>query len=127
MPTRGFSPAQKLLREDIVDKVLKRDKTALFGVRRVLELEQVFLYLCLHDGGLLDFPALCSALEAKRPTVSSYIDLLEATHLIHHQQRRPACPGNARRTSRKEAWLGERLCLERRNLRAEWHDEWPAE
>jgi uncharacterized protein len=75
--------AQKLLREDIVDKVLKRDMTALFGVRRVLELEQVFLYLCLHDGGLLDLPALCSALEAKRPTVSSYIDLLEATHLIH--------------------------------------------
>lgn len=75
--------AQKLLREDIVDKVLKRDMTALFGVRRVLELEQVFLYLCLHDGSLLDLPALCSALEAKRPTVSSYIDLLEATHLIH--------------------------------------------
>lgn len=75
--------AQKLLREDIVDKVLKRDMTALFGVRRVLELEQVFLYLCLHDGGLLDMQALCSALEAKRPTVSSYIDLLEATHLIH--------------------------------------------
>jgi hypothetical protein len=75
--------AQKLLREDIVDKVLKRDMTALFGVRRVLELEQVFLYLCLHDGGLLDLPALCSALQVKRPTVSSYIDLLEATHLIH--------------------------------------------
>ncbi len=75
--------AQKLLREDIVDKVLKRDMTALFGVRRVLELEQVFLYLCLHDGGLLDIGALCSALEAKRPTVSSYIDLLEATHLIY--------------------------------------------
>ena len=75
--------AQKLLREDIVDKVLKRDMTALFGVRRVLELEQVFLYLCLHDGGLLEMKTLCSALEAKRPTVSNYIDLLEASHLIH--------------------------------------------
>ena len=75
--------AQKLLREDIVDKVLKRDMTALFGVRRVLELEQVFLYLCLHDGGLVDIKTLCSELAAKRPTVSNYIDLLEATHLIH--------------------------------------------
>src|SRR5690606_31016357 len=37
--------AQKLLREDSVDKVLKRDMTALFGVRRVLELEHTFLYL----------------------------------------------------------------------------------
>ena len=75
--------AQRLLREDIVDKVLKRDMTALFGVRRVLELEQVFLYLCLHDGGLLDLPQLCASLELKRPTVASFIDLLEATHLIH--------------------------------------------
>ena len=67
-----------------MDKVLKRDMTALFGVRRVLELpEQVFLYLCLHDGGLLDLPQLCSSLQLKRPTVSSFIDLLEATHLIY--------------------------------------------
>ena len=75
--------AQKLLREDIVDKVLKRDMTALFGVRRILELEQVFLYLCLHDGGMLNLPELCSSLELKRPTVSSFIELLENTHLIH--------------------------------------------
>lgn len=75
--------AQKLLREDIVEKVLKRDMTALFGVRRVLELEQVFLYLCLHDGGLLDLPQLCKALELKRPTVSNFISLLEGTHLIY--------------------------------------------
>ncbi|OQB85438.1 MAG: hypothetical protein BWX88_01888 [Planctomycetes bacterium ADurb.Bin126] len=74
--------AQKLLREDIIDKVLKRDMTALFGVRRVLELEKVFLYLCLHDGGMLDLPTLCSALELKRPTVANFLDLLEAAHLI---------------------------------------------
>ncbi|MBK1879688.1 ATP-binding protein [Pelagicoccus mobilis] len=75
--------SQKLLREDIVDKVLKRDMTALFGVRRVLEIEQVFLYLCMHDGGLLDLQELCQSLELKRPTVSNFIDLLEATHLIY--------------------------------------------
>lgn len=75
--------AQKLLREDIVDKVLKRDMTALFGVRRVLELEHVFLYLCLHDGGQLDLPQLCAGLQLKRPTVTNFIDLLEATHLIY--------------------------------------------
>ncbi|HAB19222.1 MAG TPA: ATP-binding protein [Verrucomicrobiota bacterium] len=79
----SFSLSQKLLREDIVDKVLKRDMTALFGVRRILELEQVFLYLCLHDGGLLNLPELCSSLQLKRPTVGSFIDLLETTHLIH--------------------------------------------
>ncbi len=75
--------AQKLLREDIVDKVLKRDMTALFGVRRVLELEQTFLYLCMHDGSLLDVPELCKALEVKKPTANNFIALLESTHLIH--------------------------------------------
>ena len=75
--------AQKLLREDIVDKVLKRDMTALFGVRRVLELEQVFLYLCLHDGSQLSLPELCNSLQLKHPTVSSFVELLQATHLIY--------------------------------------------
>ena len=79
----SLSGAQKLLREDIVDKVLKRDMTALFGVRHVLELEQVFVYLCLHGGGLLDMQALCRDLELKKPTVNSFIQLLEATHLIY--------------------------------------------
>jgi len=75
--------AQKLLREDIVDKVLKRDMTALFGVRRVIELEHTFLYLCLHDGDLLDLPQLCGNLGLKRATVANFIDLLESTHLIY--------------------------------------------
>lgn len=79
----SITTAQKLLREDIVDKVLMRDMTALFGVRRVIELEQVFLYLCLHDGGPLDMPELCKSLQLKRPTVANFIDLLEATHLIY--------------------------------------------
>lgn len=79
----SITQAQRLLREDIIDKALKRDMTALFGVRRVLDLEHTFLYLCMHDGGLLDMPALCAALEVKRPTAQHFIELLEATHLIY--------------------------------------------
>ena len=79
----SIAQAQRLLSEDIVDKVLKRDMTALFGVRRVLELEQTFLYLCLHDGVLLDIPDLCKNLEVKKPTAINFISLLENTHLIH--------------------------------------------
>lgn len=79
----SITQAQRLLREDIIDKVLKRDMTALFGVRRVLDLEHTFLYLCMHDGGLLDMQDLCANLEVKRPTAQSFIELLEATHLIH--------------------------------------------
>ncbi len=79
----SLSQAQRLLREDIVDKALKRDMTALFGVRRVLELEQLFLYLCMHDGGLLDMVDLCKNLEVKKATANNFLSLLEATHLIH--------------------------------------------
>lgn len=79
----SITQAQRLLREDIIDKVLKRDMTALFGVRRVLDLEHTFLYLCMHDGGLLDMVDLCSNLGVKRPTAQHFIELLEATHLIY--------------------------------------------
>lgn len=81
-----ITQAQRLLREDIIDKVLKRDMTALFGVRRVLDLEHTFLYLCMHDGGLLDMADLCANLEVKRPTAQHFIELLEATHLIYRLQ-----------------------------------------
>ena len=83
----SVTQAQRLLREDIIDKVLKRDMTSLFGVRRILDLEHVFLYLCMHDGGLLDMPSLCSNLEVKRPTAQHFIELLEATHLIYRLQQ----------------------------------------
>jgi len=81
-----ITQAQKLLREDIIDKVLKRDMTALFGVRHILDLEHTFLYLCLHDGGILDMQELCKNLEVKRPTAQNFIDLLESTHLIYRLQ-----------------------------------------
>jgi len=75
--------AQKLLREDIVDKVLKRDMTALFGVRRIVKLEHTFLYLCLHDGGLLDLGTMATNLGIPKPTVQKFIELLVAVHLAH--------------------------------------------
>lgn len=82
----NITQAQRLLREDIVDKVLKRDMTALFGVRLILELEQTFLYLCMHDGGILDMPDLCANLSVKRPTAQHFIELLEAANLIYRLQ-----------------------------------------
>jgi len=79
----SITQAQRLLREDIIDKVLKRDMTALFGVRRILDLEHTFLYLCMHDGGILDMQNLCLNLEVKRPTAQNFIELLESTHLVY--------------------------------------------
>jgi len=79
----NVTTAQKLLREDIVDKVLKRDMTALYGVRHILDLEKVFLYLCLHDGGILDIKHIAENLGMTRPTVNNFLSLLESAHLIY--------------------------------------------
>jgi len=75
--------AQKLLREDIVDKVLKRDMTALYGVRHILDLEKLFLYLCLHDGSILDVKHISESLGLTRPTINNFLALLESAHLIY--------------------------------------------
>jgi predicted AAA+ superfamily ATPase len=73
---------QRLLREDIIDKILKRDMTVLFNIRQVPQLERLFLYLCLHDGSIFDFPAACKLLEVNRATVENYLSYFEAAHLL---------------------------------------------
>ena len=78
-----LSDAQRILRDDIIDKALKRDMTALFKVRRIVELEQLFIYLCRHDGGVVDISNLTKEMGVTRPTVQHYIDLLESAHLIY--------------------------------------------
>ena len=79
-----LSRCQRLLREDVVDKVLKRDMTAFYGVRRVLEIEKIFLYLCYHDGGILEIQALCQQLEGvNRASAINFLDLFESAHLIY--------------------------------------------
>lgn len=75
--------AQRLLREDVVERVLKRDMTALFGVRKVDELERLFLYLCMHTGGILEIKKAATALEVSPSTVSSHVGFLEQAGLIY--------------------------------------------
>ena len=74
---------QRLLREDVVERVLKRDMTALFGVRNVDVLEKIFIYLCLHSGSIVAHKTVASALEVSIPTVSNHLRLLEQANLIY--------------------------------------------
>lgn len=79
----SITQSQRLLREDIIEKVLKRDMTALFGVRRILELEQMFIFLCMHNGGMQDIQTIAKDLGIAKPTVQHFIDLFESTYLIY--------------------------------------------
>lgn len=74
---------QRLLREDVVERVLKRDMTALFGVRNVNELERLFIYLCLHTGGILAHQTVAKTLEVNKTTVANYLTLLEQANLVY--------------------------------------------
>ncbi len=80
---KNIQIAQKLLREDIVDKVLKRDMAAIYGVRNILDLEKVFLYLCIQDGGILDITKIGENLQMTRPTVNNFIQYLESANLVY--------------------------------------------
>lgn len=74
---------QRLLREDVVERVLKRDMTALFGVRNVNDLERLFIYLCLHTGGILAHNTVARDLETSAATVGNHLELLRAANLIY--------------------------------------------
>jgi len=76
--------AQMLLREDVADKVLKRDIPSLFNVRNSLLLEKIFLYLCLHSGSIINMAEICKKLEGVTlPTLSNYIQYLMEANLIY--------------------------------------------
>lgn len=74
---------QRLLREDVVERVLKRDMTALFGVRNVNDLERLFIYLCLHTGGILAHNTVARDLGTSAATVANHLELLRAANLVY--------------------------------------------
>jgi len=76
--------AQQILREDVVDKVLKRDLPSLYQIRNSTELERIFLYLCNVSSSVVSIEAIAKELQGvSRPTVENYIRYLESANLIY--------------------------------------------
>lgn len=76
--------AQQVMREDVVDKVLKRDLPSLYKIRSATELERIFLYLCNVSSEIVSFAAIAKELDGvSRPTVENYIRFLESANLIY--------------------------------------------
>lgn len=74
---------QRLLREDVVERVLKRDMTALFGVRNVDELERLFIYLCIHTGEIFSLQNVAQQLGTTATTVANHLLHLEHANLLY--------------------------------------------
>lgn len=84
MAAEDAEEARLLLRESIAEMVLKRDIPALFEVRDPLQMEKLFLYICLHSGDLFNLSAVCQELEGlTRPTLSRYIGYLQDANLVY--------------------------------------------
>lgn len=76
--------AEQVMREDVVDKVLKRDLPALYNIRNATELERIFLYLCNVSSEIVSIDAMAKELNGvSRQTVQNYIDYLESANLIY--------------------------------------------
>lgn len=76
--------AQQIMREDVVDKVLKRDLPSLYNIRNATELERIFLYLCNVSSEIVSIEAITKELNGvSRTTVENYIHYLESANLIY--------------------------------------------
>lgn len=76
--------AQQIMREDVVDKVLKRDLPSLYNIRNSTELDRIFLYLCNVSSEIVSIEAIAKELSGvSRPTVENYIQYLESANLIY--------------------------------------------
>ncbi len=76
--------AAQVMREDVVDKVLKRDLPSLYNIRNSTELERIFLYLCNVSSDIVSIEAIARELNGvSRPTVENYIRYLESANLIY--------------------------------------------
>ena len=76
--------AQQIMREDVVDKVLKRDLPSLYNIRSSTELERIFLYLCNVSSNIVSYTAISKELDGvSRTTVENYVHYLESANLIY--------------------------------------------
>ncbi len=76
--------AQRMLREDVVDKVIKRDVLTLFNIRNPLLMEKLFLYLCMNATEIFNAATASKELEnVSVATIAGYIEALEMSNLIY--------------------------------------------
>lgn len=76
--------AQRMLREDVVDKVIKRDVLTLFNIRNPFLMEKLFLYLCMNSTEIFSSATATKELEnTSASTIDAYIEALAMSNLIY--------------------------------------------
>ncbi|MCL5674714.1 MAG: ATP-binding protein [Candidatus Omnitrophica bacterium] len=72
----------KLLREDVIEKIIYRDLVELFGIKKPFVLEKLFLYLAEHSSEILNISNISNTLQLSREYIEKYIDYLKQAYII---------------------------------------------
>jgi len=73
---------QKLLREDVLEKVIYRDLVSLYNIREAQKLERMFTYLADISGQVLNISNLAKNVGLTRIYTENYLTYLEKAYLI---------------------------------------------
>ncbi len=92
---------QKLLREDVLEKVIYRDLVQLYGIRNPVRMEKTFLYLANTTGQLLNLSNLSKNIGISRQHLEKYIYYLEQALLIFRLNRYSSSPSKTIRSTTK--------------------------
>jgi len=92
---------QKLLREDVLEKVIYRDLTQLYGVRDPEKLEKTFLYLANTTGQIVNLFSLAKNIGMSRQHLGKYIYYLEQAYLVFQLQQYSHSTGKTARSPTK--------------------------
>jgi len=79
--------AQRLLSDDIAEKVLNRDMAALYGVRQLLSLKQIFLAVAFRSSSIIDRKKLSDDFQVSPVTVNQYLSYLQKAFLLCEARR----------------------------------------
>lgn len=72
----------KLLREDVLEKVIYRDLVELFGIKKPFVLEKLFLYLAGHSSEILNIENISNTLDISREYTEKYISYLKQAYIV---------------------------------------------
>lgn len=81
------SDAARYIKNDIIDKVLLRDLPQLYGITNIQELNKLFTSLAYMTGQEVNLESLAQNSGISKPTITRYMEYLEAAFLIFRIRR----------------------------------------
>lgn len=77
----------RYVKSDIIEKVLLRDLPSLYGINDVQELNRLFTSIAYNTGNAVSLEKLSQSSGVSKPTITRYLDYLEAAFLIVRVRR----------------------------------------